>query len=150
MVLSYEEIKEIISQRFPFLMVDKVVELDKGKSITSIKNVTGNEIQFLGHFPDQAIMPGVLIVEAAAQTAAILLLKSYEFDEAKKKQLYFGSINKMRFLRPVIPGDQLVIKVKAVKLISYAGIVTAEIFVDETLAVSGELTFSMPNRGNSK
>lgn len=142
MYLDFEEIKKILPHRFPIILIDRVLEFKKKKSIKAIKNVSGNEIQFLGHFPDKAVMPGVFTVEAMAQAAAILALLSFE--ESERKQLgkiYFASINKMRFLKPVLPGDQLIINVEIIKLIKYAGIVNVTASVDKDIAARGELSF---------
>ncbi len=115
MQLDFEEIKKLIPQRFPFIMIDKVVELEPGKQAVAIKNVSGNDILFLGHFPDKAIMPGAAIIEAMAQTAIVLFAAGKEGESSgKKPTYYFGSV-KARFLHPVVPGDQIKIKMVNVK-----------------------------------
>jgi len=107
MLMNVEEIKEYLPQRYPFLLVDRVVEMELGKSIVCYKNVTINEPFFVGHFPHQAIMPGVLIIEALAQAAGVLGFKSQEKKPKDGYLYYFVGADKIRLRRPVIPGDQL-------------------------------------------
>jgi 3-hydroxyacyl-[acyl-carrier-protein] dehydratase len=111
-MIDVNEIKNILPHRYPFLLVDRVVELEKSKSAVGIKNVSANEQFFEGHFPGNPIMPGVLIVEALAQTAGILANMSAE---KKYKAVYFMSIEKAKFRKPVVPGDQLRLEVQLVK-----------------------------------
>jgi 3-hydroxyacyl-[acyl-carrier-protein] dehydratase len=108
--LDVEGISRLIPHRHPFLLLDRVVEIVLGESAVGIKNVTVNEPQFQGHFPDQPIMPGVLIIEIMAQTAAVLAIASMG-PNAKRKPVYFMAIEQARFRRPVVPGDQLRVKV---------------------------------------
>jgi 3-hydroxyacyl-[acyl-carrier-protein] dehydratase len=152
MQLSFEEIKELIPQRFPFIMIDKVLELDPGKYALAVKNVSGNDIFFLGHFPDKAIMPGAAIIEAMAQTAIVLFASSsLSLDStltegvrqsSKPPIYYFGSV-KARFLHPVVPGDQIKIKVVNIKTLPTTAYVSGEVFVDEKKIAEGELVFSV-------
>ncbi len=109
MILDTNGIQKILPHRPPFLLVDAVVEMERQKSIVGIKNVTINEGFFRGHFPGKPIMPGVLIIEAMAQTGGVLLLQ--EVTDREKKLLYFVAIDDARFRRPVVPGDQLRIEV---------------------------------------
>jgi len=111
--MTIEEIKEYLPHRFPFLLVDRVLSFEKDKRIVALKNVSVNEPFFPGHFPHYAVMPGVLIVEAMAQAAAILSLKSIGHKNDGKWVYYFVGIDGARFKRPVVPGDQLVIEVDA-------------------------------------
>ncbi len=144
MTMSFEEIKKILPQRFPFIMIDKVVELEPGKSAIAIKNISGNDIFFLGHFPDKAIMPGAAIIEAMAQ-ASIILFASAKDNSNGKPQLYlFGSV-KARFHHPVVPGDQLKIKVVNVKSLPNGAFVSGEAFVDDRKVSEAELVFSVQN-----
>ncbi|MCH7555200.1 MAG: 3-hydroxyacyl-ACP dehydratase FabZ [Proteobacteria bacterium] len=106
MKLDVNEIKEYLPQRYPFLLVDRVVELELGKSIVAYKNVTVNEPFFQGHFPGHAVMPGVLIIEAMAQTAAVLVVATLGA-EAEGKLVYFISVDHAKFRKPVVPGDTL-------------------------------------------
>ena len=107
MILDVNEIKEYLPQRYPFLLVDRVVELDLGKSIVAYKNVTVNEPFFQGHFPGKPIMPGVLIIEALAQAAGVLGFKSQEKKPKDGYLYYFVGADNVRLRRPVVPGDQL-------------------------------------------
>lgn len=107
MLLDVQEIKEYLPQRYPFLLVDRVEEIELGKSIVAYKNVTVNEPFFQGHFPHQPIMPGVLIIEALAQAAGVLGFKSQEKKPADGYLYYFVGADDVRLRRPVIPGDQL-------------------------------------------
>ena len=111
--MTIEEIKEYLPHRYPFLLIDRIVEFEKDKRIVAIKNVTVNEPYFPGHFPHIAVMPGVLVVEAMAQAAAVLSLKSTGHKNDGKWVYYFVGIDGARFKRPVTPGDQLRIEVVA-------------------------------------
>ncbi len=104
-MLTITEIMSILPHRYPMLLVDRVLEIDPGKRIVAIKNVTANEQFFQGHFPGAPVMPGVLIVEAMAQCAAILFLR--DLPDRDRKLYLFGGVDKARFRRPVVPGDQL-------------------------------------------
>jgi len=110
--MTIEEIKEYLPHRFPFLLIDRVVAFEKDVRLTAIKNVTVNEPFFPGHFPHYAVMPGVLIVEAMAQAAAVLSLKSLGHKNDGKWVYYFVGIDAARFKKPVVPGDQLVLEVE--------------------------------------
>ncbi len=140
MQLDFEEIKKLIPQRFPFIMIDKVLELDPGKEVVAVKNISGNDIFFLGHFPDRAIMPGVAIIEAMAQTSIILFAADRE-KEGKAPTYFLGSV-KARFFHPVIPGDQLKIKVVNVKSLPNVAYVSAEVSVSDRKVSEAELVFS--------
>src|SRR6201993_1457148 len=111
-ILDINEIRGILPHRFPFLLVDRIVELEPER-IVGIKNVTGNEPFFAGHFPDFPVMPGVLIVEAMAQTAGVLVLKS--IPDRETKLVLLVSIEYAKFRRPVVPGDQLRIEMTVIK-----------------------------------
>ena len=143
MQLGFEEIKKLIPQRFPFIMIDRIIDLDPGKEAVAVKNVSGNDIFFLGHFPDVAIMPGVAIIEAMAQTAIVLFAAGKEGGSSGKKPIYyFGSV-KARFLHPVVPGDQIKIRVVNVKTLPTGAYVTGEAFVDDKKISEAELVFSV-------
>ena len=105
MMMTINEIMKLLPHRYPMLLVDRIIELDPGKSIVGLKNVTANEQFFQGHFPGAPVMPGVLIVEAMAQCAAVLFLR--DIPERDTKLFLFGGVDKARFRKPVLPGDQL-------------------------------------------
>jgi 3-hydroxyacyl-[acyl-carrier-protein] dehydratase len=145
MQLDFEEIKKLIPQRFPFIMIDRVLEIEPGKHVIALKNISGNDMVFLGHFPEKAIMPGALIIEAMAQTAIILFATHNKGDNAVKKPLYyFGSV-KARFLHPAVPGDQLKIKAVNVKTLPTSAFVSGEAFVDGEKIAEADLVFSVKN-----
>jgi 3-hydroxyacyl-[acyl-carrier-protein] dehydratase len=112
--MDVNEIMELIPHRYPLLLIDRITEYELGKRAVGLKNVTFNEPHFTGHFPDFPIMPGVLIVEAMAQTSAALVVKTLG-EDAKGKLVYFMSIDEARFRKPVVPGDQLLIEVEVQK-----------------------------------
>ncbi|MFK7863939.1 MAG: 3-hydroxyacyl-ACP dehydratase FabZ [Pseudohongiellaceae bacterium] len=109
MLLDIQEIKEYLPQRYPFLLIDRVVEMESGKSILAYKNVSVNEPFFEGHFPHQPIMPGVLIIEALAQAAGVLGFKSQEKKPKDGYLYYFVGADDLRLRRPVVPGDKLML-----------------------------------------
>ncbi len=111
--MDISEIQSIIPHRYPFLLIDRIVEIDPFKRIVAIKNVTINEPFFEGHFPGAPVLPGVIIIEAMAQAGAVLLFR--EVKDREKKLLYFTSIEEAKFRKPVGPGDQLVIEVTVIK-----------------------------------
>ena len=121
MLLDVTEIQKILPHRYPFLFVDAIVEMERLKRVVGIKNVTINEAHFQGHFPGKPIMPGVLIIEAMAQTGGLLLLT--EVPDREKKLLYFVAVDGARFRRPVVPGDQL--KLETVSAPRVSGISTS-------------------------
>jgi 3-hydroxyacyl-[acyl-carrier-protein] dehydratase len=110
MLLDVQEIKDYLPQRYPFLLIDRVVEMDLGKSIKAYKNVSVNEPFFQGHFPNNPIMPGVLIIEALAQAAGVLGFKSQEKKPKDGYLYYFVGADNVRLRRPVVPGDQLILE----------------------------------------
>ena len=136
MLLDINEIKEYLPQRYPFLLVDRVLEMELGKSIVAYKNVTNNEPFFEGHFPDNPIMPGVLIIEAIAQAAGILGFKTQEKKPKDGFLYYFVGADDLRLRRPVVPGDQLILKAEVIT--NRRGIYTCQgtAFVGEELAAS--------------
>jgi len=136
-IINIEKILEILPHRYPFLLVDRVVKLEKGKSIVAIKNVTYNEPFFQGHFPRLKVMPGVLVVEALAQAGGILLFHSLQ--EPKGKFVFLSKIDNMKFRKPVVPGDQLRLEVEIIKLRQRFCHVSGKAFVDEEVAVEGEV-----------
>ena len=139
--LEAAEIMRIIPHRYPFLLIDRVVELEPGKRVVAIKNVTANEPQFTGHFPDRPIMPGVLMVEALAQAGAVAVLSLPEY---AGKLVLFAGIDDCRFRRTVLPGDQLVLKVELEKLRGMFGRARAVASVDGEVAVEATISFVIP------
>ena len=139
-MLDIKQIMEIIPQRPPFLMIDRVEEYIPGESCIAYKNVCINEPHFAGHFPGNPIMPGVLTIEALAQTGAVAILS---LEENKGKNALFGGIDKLRFKKQVVPGDVLKLEVKIIKRKGPIGIGEAIATVDGQVAVKGELTFAI-------
>ncbi len=135
MKMDVTQIQNHLPHRYPFLLVDRVLELERYKRIVAIKNVTRNENFFNGHFPGNPIMPGVLIIEALAQTAGIMMLDEFEY---KEKVILFVGMNKVRFKSKVVPGDVLRLEVTTVRESKKLGIFEGQAFVGETLAASGE------------
>ncbi len=139
-MLSAQDIQRIIPHRYPFLLVDRVLEMEAGKRIVAQKNVSTNEWFFQGHFPDRPIMPGVLIVEALAQAGAVLLLSE---DESKGKIPLFAGISDWRFRSQVGPGDVLRLEVTVTKLRGPVGKGAATARVGDEVAAEGELLFAL-------
>lgn len=138
-LMDQEQIKQIIPHREPFILVDAVEELDE-KRIRAWKFVTGDEDFFRGHFPAKPVMPGVLIIEALAQAGAICVLQR---DEFRGKIAYFAGIDKARFKRVVVPGDELRLEAELTKLRGSIGFATAKAYVGEQLAASAEIMFAV-------
>lgn len=145
MTLGFEEIKELIPQRFPYIMIDRVTKVEPGKEAVSIKNVSGNDIFFLGHFPEKAIMPGTAIIEAMAQTAIIVFAAGKKSKRWAKGPIYYLGSVKARFLQPVVPGDRLEIRAVSVKSLPTGAFVNAEAFVDGRKVSEAELVLSVKN-----
>jgi len=140
MQLNSNEIQQILPHRYPFLLVDKIVELEPGKSAKGIKCVSANEMQFMGHFPQMHVMPGVLIIEALAQTGACAILCE---EENKGKIAFFGGIKNARFRKQVVPGDVLELHCEIISRRGPVGIGKACATVDGKVAVTAELTFAI-------
>jgi len=137
--LNIQEILDYLPHRYPFLLIDRVIECELGKRIRALKNVSVNEPYFNGHFPYYKVMPGVLIVEAMAQAAAILSFRSMGIKPDDKSVYYFAGIDRARFKKPVMPGDQLVLEVSIERtvrnVVKYAG----KAYVGESLVAEAEL-----------
>ena len=139
--LSSEEILGLLPHRFPFALVDKVIEHVPGEKAVALKNVTINEPQFQGHFPDRPLMPGVLIVESMAQVGGIIVT---QMPDLPKGLFVFAGINNVKFRKPVVPGDQLIITCELLSIKRKRfGKVKGEAHVDGKLVCSGELMFSL-------
>ena len=146
-MISFEEIRSLLPQKYPFLFIDKVVEFEEGKKIVCVKNVSGNEPVFVGHFPDFAIMPGVLIIEAMAQASIILFRKSLPPQPNDKNTVFLlASVNNARFTKPVFPGDQLFIEIIVEKIVSKGAIVQATVKVEEKTVAKASLTFGIAEK----
>jgi beta-hydroxyacyl-ACP dehydratase FabZ len=146
-VMDIRRILEILPHRYPFLLVDRILEVEEGKRVVGIKNVTFNEPFFQGHFPGNPIMPGVLIVEAMAQVGAVLLLRGVP--DRQSKLVYFAGIDRAKFRRPVTPGDQIRFEVEVLKVRSRSARLRGEAFVDGLLVAEAELFSSMVERDQS-
>lgn len=142
-MLGLEEIKALLPHRYPFLFVDRILELEPGRRAVGIKNVTADEFFFPGHFPDYPIMPGVLIIEAMAQVAAVAVLS---LETYRGKMPFFAGISEARFKRPVLPGDTLRLDAEILKLRSTVGKAKCKALVNEELAAEAELIFAAGER----
>ncbi|AKU20729.1 MULTISPECIES: 3-hydroxyacyl-ACP dehydratase FabZ [unclassified Massilia] len=143
------EIKEFLPHRYPLLLVDRVLNWESGKSITAIKNVTVNEEFFNGHFPHKPVMPGVLMIEAMAQTAAILSFLTMNIKPDENSVVYFVGIDNARFKRPVGPGDQLKMDVEILRVARGIWKYKAVATVDGQVAVEGELMCTIRNAADA-
>lgn len=137
--MQIKEILKCLPHRYPFLLIDRVLSCEPGKNIVAIKNVSSNEPFFQGHFPDNPIMPGVLILEALAQAAAILSYQTLHFDGSKKWLYYFVGIDNARFKKPVTPGDQLILDVTMGRNVRGIGKFAAQARVGETIVSEADL-----------
>lgn len=139
-IISVEKIKKILPHRYPFLLVDRVIEIEAGKRIKTLKNVTVNEPFFQGHFPIKSVMPGVLIIEALAQSAALLGALGFEENRVTEDDLYYlVGVDKSRFRKPVVPGDQLILDVEFITVKRNIWKFEASAYVDSKLVASAEL-----------
>ena len=140
MTLGSREIAQIIPHRWPFLLVDKIIDLKPGEEAVGIKNISAGEIFFQGHFPSYPIFPGVLIIEALAQVGAVAVLS---LAENKGKIVLFAGVDGFRFRKPVLPGDTLRLQVKLTKMRGPIGKGTAKATVEDRTVAEGELTFAL-------
>ncbi len=139
-MMDIKQIQEILPHRYPFLLIDRVIEVEPGKRAVAIKNVTFNEPQFTGHWPGNPMMPGVLVLEAMAQTGGIMLLTAIE---DSGRNALFGGLDKVRFRRQVIPGDQLRLEATIIRRKSDVGKVRVVATVDGEVAAEGEFLFAL-------
>jgi 3-hydroxyacyl-[acyl-carrier-protein] dehydratase len=138
-VIDIQEILELLPHRYPFVLVDRVIALTPGKNIVALKNVTVNEPFFTGHFPGTPVMPGVLIVEAMAQAAGLLSFKTPELNLVRGSIFYFAGIDRARFKRPVLPGDQLHLEAEMLKVVRGVGKFDCRASVDGKLVAEAEV-----------
>lgn len=140
--LTYEDIKEILPHRYPFLLVDRIIEMELGKRVVGIKNVTANEPFFQGHFPDNPIMPGVLIIEAMAQVGGVLARLSIPgvMERGGSGSIFFVSMDKVKFRKPVIPGDQIRFELEPLRTGSRIWKMAGKAFVEGDLIAEANLT----------
>lgn len=143
MLLSATEIQEVIPHRYPMLLVDRIIELEPLKRAVGIKNVTMNEHFFQGHFPGHPVMPGVLILEAMAQVGGVAMLYP---DENRGKLAFFAGMDRVKFRKPVVPGDQLRMVAEIIKIRSGIGKLWVQSFVDEQLVAEGEFLFALAQK----
>ena len=141
---NIEEILEILPQRHPFVFIDRVINLDPGKKVTALKNVNINESYFPGHFPGKPIMPGVLILESMAQAGAFLVL--HDLVDPKKKGMLFTAIEKSKFRKQVVPGDQLIIKMELLKFRLGTARIKGKAFVDDKVVTEAILMATLVDR----
>ena len=139
--LFYEDIIKILPHRYPFLLVDRITELELGKRVVGIKNVSSNESFFQGHFPGNPIMPGVLIIEAMAQVGGVLAKLSMEgvVDSKEGDPVFFMSMDKVKFRKPVVPGDQIIFELKPLRTGSRVWKMAGRAFVKDDLVAEAEL-----------
>jgi beta-hydroxyacyl-ACP dehydratase FabZ len=144
-MIGLKEIQEVLPHRYPFLLVDRILEMEMGKRVVGLKNVSINEPFFTGHFPGHPIMPGVLILEAMAQVGGFLLMRSLGV-QGEKKVLYFTGIDGARFRRPVVPGDQIRFEVEVLQTRRQICRMKGQALVDGTLAAEAELSAVVVDR----
>ncbi len=143
-ILDITQIQAILPHRYPFLLVDRIVDYTPGKRVVGLKNVTLNEPFFTGHFPGAPVMPGVLIVEAMAQTAGVMMLAS--LPDRETKLVFFTGINGAKFRRPVVPGDQLRLELTVLKLRPRYIKLRGEAYVDGQLVAEAEISSALVDR----
>ena len=140
-IFDIQAITKFLPHRYPFILIDRVIKLESGKEIVALKNVTINEPFFQGHFPTKPIMPGVLIIEAMAQTGGVLVIESMP-KELHGQSVYFLGMDKVRFRKPVVPGDQIIFEVEILKIRSKAVKLSGKASVDKSLVAEAEILAS--------
>jgi 3-hydroxyacyl-[acyl-carrier-protein] dehydratase len=145
-IYNVMEIMKFLPHRYPFLLVDRIVEMDPPQRIVGLKNVTMNEQFFQGHFPDAPVMPGVLILEAMAQVAGVMIYREMPDEEKTRKLIYFTGIDNAKFRRPVVPGDQLRIEMELLNRRSTYGKMFGRATVDGKLASEATVMFAIADR----
>jgi beta-hydroxyacyl-ACP dehydratase FabZ len=143
--MDIQQIQEVLPHRYPFLLVDRILEIEPGRRVVGLKNVTINEAFFQGHFPGHPIMPGVLIIEAMAQVGGVLLMRTLN-TSLEKKLLYFTGIDRAKFRRPVLPGDQVRFELELLHLRSRNGKMKARAYVEGELVAEAEISCAIVDR----
>ncbi len=143
--MDIQQIQEILPHRYPFLLIDRILEIQPGKRVVGLKNVTINEAFFQGHFPGHPIMPGVLVIEAMAQVGGVLLMHTLDAS-AEKKLFYFTGIDRAKFRRPVLPGDQVRFELEILQLKSRNCRMRGRAYVGDKLAAEAELSCVVVDR----
>ena len=146
-MLDIHEIQRLLPHRYPFLLIDRIIEMEPGKRIVGLKNVTINEPYFVGHFPGLPIMPGVLILESMAQAGGVLVKKSMNVPD--EKLMFFMGIDKAKFRRPVVPGDQIRLEIDVLSLHARFARVRGKAYVDGTLVAEAELSTMIVDRSGA-
>ncbi len=146
MKMNIDEVMQYLPHRYPFLLIDRVLDMEVGKSITAIKNVSINEPFFPGHFPGSPVMPGVLILEAMAQAAALLSFKTENYAPSEIGIVYFAGIDGARFKKPVVPGDQLLIKIEIVRRMRGIWKYKGHVEVEGALVAEAELMATLRDK----
>ncbi|HVY08054.1 MAG TPA: 3-hydroxyacyl-ACP dehydratase FabZ [Burkholderiales bacterium] len=141
--MEIQEIMERLPHRYPMLLIDRVLSVEPGKEVVALKNVSINEPFFVGHFPHHPVMPGVLIVEAMAQAAAVLAFRTFKLQSDSRSVYYFVGIDEARFKKPVMPGDQLILKVQLTRAIRNIWKFAAQAFVADALVSEAQLLCTM-------
>ena len=149
-LMDIQQILQTLPHRYPFVMVDRVLEIEPGKRIVALKNVTINEPYFAGHFPGVPVMPGVLIIEALAQAAAILTYKSLNLQQGDGALFYFAGIDGARFKRPVTPGDQLRLEVEMIRVMRGVGKFRTRALIEGAVVAEAELMCAYRNRNEKR
>ena len=144
MIMTIQEILKVLPHRYPMLLVDRILEIEEGKRIVGLKNVTANEQFFQGHFPGAPVMPGVLIIEAMAQCGAVLFMRSIA--DREKKLFLFGGVDKARFRKPVVPGDQLIFECEVLQQRSSTVKLKGVAKVDGAVVAEAEMLSVMADR----
>ena len=143
--MDIQQIQEMLPHRYPFLLVDRILEIEPGRRVVGLKNVTINEAFFQGHFPGQPIMPGVLIIEAMAQVGGVLLMRTLNASP-EKKLLYFTGIDRAKFRKPVLPGDQVRFELELVHIRGRNSKMQARAYVEGKLVAEAELSCAIIDR----
>ncbi len=146
-MLYIEEIMKLLPHRYPFILIDRIIDMEPGKRCTALKNITMNEPYFQGHFPNQPVMPGVLILESMAQAGAFLVLNSVE--DPLTKNMFFSAVEKAKFRKPIIPGDQVRIEMELLKIRMNAVRLRGIAFVDDKIVTEAIIMANIVHRAGA-